>query len=170
MRRDVDIIGSSEKRAIADIVLKQYDEAISKATKVQQDLMESAEKEVRKELQVDMIMTELRKLDAQKDVLLNKLHDMGFEGNSNGVRVRKVHDRWFNDSGFDTKTLAGRRAMEALEKMTNLSELQVEKNVKIKKIWLATSRKQVEKLAGNGYIKVELIAVDKKQIAEKIEA
>lgn len=153
-------VGVAEKRELAKLIEKQYDEAIQNAVSIEKELCEQAEHAVVNKLGVQLIITEIEKLDKQKELLINKIHEIGFDFNHGRPVIAKTWDATTNDSVWKKSSQASREAFKVLEGTTNLNDLRSQKTTTLKKLWLTTSRKEVVKIVGNGSIKVQLKSVN----------
>lgn len=160
MKNGGEIIGVAEKRELSRLLEKQYDEAISEAVNLEKELCEKAEAEAIRRLGVQMILEEIEKLDRQRDILIERIKELGFDYSHGRPTIVKTWDSGTNDSVWKQHTAAAKEAMKVLEGTTNLSELRAEKVSVLKKLWLSTSREEVVKIVGNGRVKVKLQQVD----------
>ena len=162
MKNDINHVGVAEKRELAKLLERQFDEAISQAVVMEKDLCSEAEQAAANKLGVQLIVEEIAKLDRQKALLVEKIGEMGFDFNSGRPRIATKYDGHTGDSVWKSHTLATKEAQRVLEATTNLSDLKSEKTCTLKKLWLTTSRQEIEKLVGNGKISVVLKAAPMK--------
>ena len=141
---------------MSKLLERQFDEAITEAVNLERELCEKAEAEAIRKLGVQMIMEEISKLDRQKDVLIERIQELGFDYNHGSVKIAKTWNPASNDSVWKHSTDAAKEAMKILEGTTNLRDLKAEKVSVLKKLWLSTSRNEVIKIVGNGKIRVKL--------------
>jgi hypothetical protein len=158
---NMDFVGVAEKRELAKLLEKQYEEAIQEAVNVEKELCGQAEETTMKKLGVQLILEEISKLDRQRDILIHRIEEIGFDYNHGTPVIAKTWDSGSNDSIWKRSSPAGKEAMKILSAKTNLPDLRAQKVSVLKKLWLTTSRKEVVNLVGNGSIKVELRQIEK---------
>ena len=156
MKNSVDFVGVAEKRELSKLLERQFDEAITEAVNLERELCQKAEAEALRKLGVQMIMEEISKLDRQKDVLIERIQELGFDYNHGNPRIATTWNSSSSDSVWKKSTDAAREALKVLEGTTNLRDLKAEKVSVLKKLWLSTSRKEVVRIVGNGKVMVKL--------------
>ena len=159
MDKKIDVVGVAEKRELSRLLERQYDQAIAEAVNLEKELCGKAEAAAARKLGVALIMQEIAKLDRQKEILVDRIRNLGFDWNHGTPRIATTWNPDTDGSAWKRGTDAAKEAMKVLEGTTNLKELRAEKVSVLKKLWLSTSRHEVKKIVGNGRIRVTLAEV-----------
>ena len=145
-------IGTIEKRELAKIIEVEHQRAIE-SIKQQLGLTETEILEkARKKFGVEIIEGKISSLKKEMEMLEKKKGDLGFTAYNNSFKT--VYEN--TEQVVDIRTPAGKLFYSEVGERQNVQSMVRLKEERLKKLWLATDRKQIQKIV-NQKIEVPML-------------
>ena len=145
-------IGTIEKRELAKLIEAEHQRAIE-SVKQQLGLTEAEILEkARKKFGVEIIEGQISSLKKEMEMLEKKKGDLGFTAYNNSFKT--VYEN--TEQVVDIRTPAGKLFYSEVGERQNVQSMVRLKEERLKKLWLATDRKQIQKIV-NQKIEVPML-------------
>ena len=145
-------IGTIEKRELAKLIEVEHQRAIE-SVKQQLGLTEAEILEkARKKFGVEIIEGKISSLKKEMEMLEKKKGDLGFTAYNNSFKT--VYEN--TEQVVDIRTPAGKLFYSEVGERQNVQSMVRLKEERLKKLWLATDRKQIQKIV-NQKIEVPML-------------
>ena len=145
-------IGTIEKRELAKLIEAEHQRAIE-SVKQQLGLTEAEILEkARKKFGVEIIEGKISSLKKEMEMLEKKKGDLGFTAYNNSFKT--VYEN--TEQVVDIRTPAGKLFYSEVGERQNVQSMVRLKEERLKKLWLATDRKQIQKIV-NQKIEVPML-------------
>ena len=151
MSKDNGEVSPLVKREIAKLITKEADIVIENTQQAIKYTEGEIFEQAKEKFQIKLIEQKIKELDKQKDLLKDRISDLGFEYNS----FRKTY-RGSGGGQVDPTTQAGKFFYMKVKSLDDIAELRNQVSTRLKKLWLCQDNASLKMIANEKIVVVAL--------------